>query len=90
MATASLITRNVSPTLFSWADEAQFLGSLDGEELWVTERGEYLRQVGAEEHQYGTLGCMAPAGTPYAFAKALAGRAKARGARYVPNAYRTG
>jgi hypothetical protein len=74
--------------LFDWTHEGDytFLGSLDGEELWVSPNGEYLRQIGCEEAQHGSLGDWAPPGTPYSLAKVLAKRLR-KG--IGPNAYRT-
>ena len=86
MKTAKLVRCNVVPMLFDWTREGAyiFLGSLDGDELWISPQGEYVRQFGPREQDHGSLGSMAPTGTPYG----LAGRLAARPTRTI-NAYRT-
>ncbi len=73
------IARPVSPAhiapLFAHdCDRCRFVGRLDGQDLYVCSNGEYARRFGNEGHEYGSLGDMAPEGTPYAFIKALVQR----------------
>jgi hypothetical protein len=84
MAIAKKILRDVEPTLFNWSHEAKFLGSLifrgEYQELWVTPTGTILRQLSAEESDYGSMpkemrGHKGLAGTAYAFGWILALRA---------------
>ena len=71
--TAKLVRRNVVPHFAHDCDMCHFLGRLNGADLYVC-RGGYIRRFGNEGPDYGTLGDLAPMGTPYAFAKELARR----------------
>jgi len=82
MSTASIASRNVSPTFQHDCDCCRFLGSLDGADLYVCKDG-YVRRFGNDGPEYGSLGNLAPAGTPYALAAKLVKLGRA------PHAYRT-
>jgi len=71
MSTATITDRNVSPTFTHDCEDCLFLGSLDGDDLYVCKDG-YTRRFGNDGEQCGSLGSLAPAGTPYAFAAKLA------------------
>lgn len=62
---------------------------LDGEDLYFCPQdGSYVRRFGSEPSENGSLGSLAPAGTPYALAAQLWARASAGGA-WRPGAYVT-
>jgi len=71
MSIATITARNINPTFAHDCDGCRFLGSLNGEDLYVCADG-YIRRFGNEGSEYGSLGDLAPAGTPYAFAAKLA------------------
>jgi hypothetical protein len=81
MKKAQLVSKaTVAPRFEHDCEECQFLGSLDGQDLYAckTARGvEYCARFGDEPHQYGSLGSMCPPGTPYALAQALLARRNA-------------
>lgn len=72
----------VAPALPHDCPACRFLGTLDGEDLYVCDRRvfgsadpvEYIRRFGKEDHEYGSLGDYAPPGSAYSLAKALAER----------------
>jgi len=90
MPTAKCIAKNIAPLYVAWftskhpteptseAASAIFLGRLvdrgEMRDLYVTPKGEYLARHGDGEADYGSLGDLAPAGTPYAFAAAINAR----------------
>ena len=70
---AKLVNRNGHPHFTHDCEHCRFLGVLNGEDLYVCQNtGEYTRRFGNEPADNGSLGTLAPAGTPYALAKILA------------------
>lgn len=88
MKKAKLVSSaTVSPRFEHDCSNCQFLGSLDGQDLYAcsTERGvEYSARFGDEGHQYGSLGSFCPEGSAYAFAQALLARFNAVSASFRP------
>lgn len=84
MKKAVLVSRNVKPSHAHDCAACRFLGSLDGEDLYrCANDGSFVRRFGGEDHENGSLGDLAPQGTPYALAAEILRRG------LPPNAYRT-
>ncbi len=75
MRKAIFIKGNVGPVFEHDCDGCRFVGRLNGEDLYACKKAdgtvEYLCRFGDEGHENGSLGDLAPPGSPYALARAL-------------------
>jgi hypothetical protein len=87
MATAKLVSRNVSPIHSHDCNQCRFVGRLDGKDLYVCRKPglpiEYIARFGSTDREYTSLGDWTPEGTEYNLAKQIEAR------RLPPNQYRT-
>jgi len=71
---ARTVAPSATPAFTHDCDRCRFVGRLDGEDLYVCANGEYARRFGNEGHEYGSLGDMAPEGSPYNLIRAIVAR----------------
>lgn len=55
-------------------EECRFVGTLDGQDLFICGSGEYTRRFGNAPHECGSLGRIAPEGSAYSLIRALVER----------------
>lgn len=96
MSLASIIARNVRPCFKHDCKHCVFLGSLDGQDLYVcTAHGgtTYQRRMSSRPDHYGSVDApsvpLLAKGSPYALAAALDAIRHSRGKGFRANAYRT-
>jgi len=72
--TARLVARNAHPVFTHDCEACRFVGRLDAEDLYVCSNGDFLRRFGSEPHENGSLGTLAPEGSPYSLILAIVTR----------------
>lgn len=77
------VSRNAHPIFTHDCEACRFVGRLDGEDLYVCSNGDFLRRFGNRDSENGSLGKMAPEGSPYSLIRAIVAR------KLPPRVYRT-